>query len=207
MDVQETTGLIENQTDENAKPANNADNEDSAVETSISESAEIARLKAELQQANNKNDKLAKENADQRKALNSFKSAEQIMADEKAEADRAKDARLAELEMKFAVAETAKKVMPIVADEKAADAIATAMYGAADPDSIIAAFSKILKDKERNLRAEYGKIPTPGKGSGEVQLPTDEQWGKMGYKARMSFATEHPEAYQEMIRRVNERMK
>lgn len=165
------------------------------------ESAEIARLKRELAAQINKNDSLAKENAEKTKQLRAKQSAEEAAAEEAKEAAEARDKELAELRKKFAVAETSKKVMGFVGDEATATTVAEYLYGAEDIDAALAAFSKAWTAKEKALRIEYGKIPAPGVGASDGVTITKAQLDAMTYTERIKFAYEHHDDYERLMGR------
>ena len=163
--------------------------------------AELAKLRAELAKANSKNDQLAKENAEQKKAIRAKQSAEEIAAEEQRLANEARDRELAELRKKFAVAETAKKVMGFVNDEAASTSIAEYMYGAEDADAAVDAFNKAWMAREKALRLEYGKIPAPGVGGTDAPTTTREQLDAMTYTERAEFAIKYPDEYARLMGR------
>lgn len=189
---------LETTVNENTEPAK-SETKTEHVETP--ESAEIARLKRELAAQINKNDSLAKENAEKTKQLRAKQSAEEAAAEEAKEAAEARDKELAELRKKFAVAETSKKVMGFVGDEQTASAVAEYLYGAEDIDAALAAFNKAWTAKEKALRLEYGKIPAPGVGSGEGSTITKAQLDAMTYTQRLEFANKYPDDYNKLMGR------
>lgn len=164
-------------------------------------SAELAKLRAELAKANSKNDQLAKENAEQKKAIRAKQSAEEIAAEEKRIADEARDKELADLRKRFAVAETSKKVMSFVSDESASTQIAEYLYGAEDADAAIDAFNKAWIAREKALRLEYGKIPAPGVGASNGPTVTRQQLDEMTYIERAEYAAKYPDDYARIMGR------
>lgn len=173
-----------------------------AVEpTETTENAEITKLKRELAAQINKNDSLAKENAEKTKLLRAKQSAEEAAAEEAKEAAEARDKELAELRKKFAVAETSKKVMGFVGDEATASTVAEYLYGAEDIDAALTAMQKAWAAKEKALRQEYGKIPAPGVGASDGVTITKAQLDAMTYTERIKFANEHPDDYERLMGR------
>lgn len=173
-----------------------------AEDSKPDESAEIAKLRAEMAKQKAALDKATKEAGDAKKALRAKQSEEEIAAEEKRAQDEARDKELAELRKKFAVAETSKKVMAFVGDEATANTVAEYLYGAEDVDAAIAAFNKAWTAREKALRLEYGKIPAPGVGSGEGVTVTKEQLDAMTYLQRVKFANEHPTDYERLMGRA-----
>ena len=165
------------------------------------ESAELARLKAELAKAKAATDKATKEAGDYKKQLRAKQSAEEIAAEEKRAQDEAREKELNELRKRFAVAETTKKVMGFVSDEATATSIAEYLYGAEDADAALTAIQKAWTAKEKALRLEYGKIPAPGTGSGDGPTITKEQLDLMPYLQRLKFANENPAEYERLMGR------
>lgn len=165
------------------------------------ESAEIARLKRELAAQINKNDALAKENASQKKAIRAKQSAEEAAAEEKREADEAVQKELNDLRKRFAVSETAKKLMSFLGDDALSNSVAEYLYGAEDVDAAVDAFGKAWIAKEKKLRQEFGRIPSPGVGASDVSTITKEQLDKLSYMDRLKFAIEHPEEYNKLMGR------
>ena len=137
----------------------NNQEQNSNEEKKTDESAEIAKLKADLAKQKAALDKATKEAGDYKKALRAKQSEEEVAAEEKRAQDEARDKELAELRKKFAVAETSKKVMGFVGDEAISNSVAEYLYGAEDVDAAIAAFQKAWTAKEKALRQEFGKIP------------------------------------------------
>lgn len=171
------------------------------TETAPDVSAELAKLRAELAKANSKNDQLAKENAEQKKAIRAKQSAEEIAAEEKRIADEARDRELADLRKRFAVAESSKKVMSFVSDETAATQIAEYLYGAEDADAAIDAMQKAWIAREKALRLEYGKIPAPGVGASDGPTVTRQQLDGMTYSERAEYAMKYPDEYDRIMGR------
>lgn len=190
----QTTQADANPTDTQANTPNQPENNDAV-------NAELAKLRAELAKANSKNDQLAKENAEQKKAIRAKQSAEEIAAEEQRLANEARDRELAELRKKFAVAETAKKVMGFVNDEAASTSIAEYMYGAEDADAAVDAFNKAWMAREKALRLEFGKIPAPGVGGTDAPTITREQLDAMTYTERAEFAMKYPDEYARLMGR------
>lgn len=188
-------------TQETAETPAAAEDTNSGTEVTAAENAEIARLKAEIAKQKAAVDKATKEAAESKRALRAKQSAEEAAAEEAKEAAEARDKELAELRKKFAVAETSKKVMGFVGDEDTANTIAECLYGADDPDAVIATFNKIWTAKEKALRLEYGKIPAPGVGGSEGVSITKQQLDAMQYMDRLKFANEHPDEYNRLMGR------
>ena len=169
---------------------------------SVDESAEIARLKAELAKANNKNDALAKENAEQKKTIRAKQSAEEAAAEAEKERQEAIEKELADLRRERAVANTSKKVFTFVQDEQISTDVAEYLFGAEDVDSALDAISKAWNAREKKLRLEYGKIPSPGIGSGNGPTITREELDKMSYVQRVEFANKNPAEYEKLMGRT-----
>ena len=171
------------------------------AEQNVEVDAEIKRLKAELAKQISKNDTLAKENAEQKKAIRARQSAEEIAAEEKRAQDEERDRKLAEYEKRFFIAETAKKLMKFMDDEETSDSTAAYMFGAEDVDGAIDAFTKAWIAREKKLRLEYGKIPAPGVGSSEGATITKAQLDAMSYTQRIEFANKYPDDYERLMGR------
>lgn len=184
------------ETNESTK-STETDNKESAQ----TDSAEIARLKAELQKQISKNDALAKENADQKKAIRAKQTAEEAAAEEAKTQQEALMKELETLRKERAVASTTAKVLPLVGDNTVAGQIAEYLYGADDVDSALAAIQKAWTAKEKALRLEFGKIPPPGVGGADGPTVTKQQLDAMTYMDRVKFANEHPEEYNKLMGR------
>ncbi len=180
----------------------NNQEQNSNEEKKTDESAEIAKLKADLAKQKAALDKATKEAGDYKKALRAKQSEEEVAAEEKRAQDEARDKELAELRKKFAVAETSKKVMGFVGDEAISNSVAEYLYGAEDVDAAIAAFQKAWTAKEKALRQEFGKIPPPGVGSGDGVTITKKELDEMTYTQRVKFANEHPIEYERLMGRA-----
>lgn len=167
----------------------------------VENSAETAKLNAEMAKLKAALDKATKEAGDAKKALRAKQSAEEAAAEEAKEQQEAQAKELAELRKKFAVAETSKKVMGFVGDETAASEVAEYLYGAEDVDAALALINKAWTAKEKALRLEYGKIPAPGAGASDGPTLTKEQLDSLSYKERVKFANEHPTEYNKIMGR------
>ena len=85
--------------------------------------AEIERLKAEIARQKAAVDKATKEAADAKRSLRARQTEEEAAAEEKRAQDEERDRKLAEYEKRFAIADTAKKVMKFVDDANVSDDI------------------------------------------------------------------------------------
>ena len=87
-------------------------------------------------------------------------------------------------------------------DEAISSTVAEYLYGAEDVDAAIAAFQKAWTAKEKALRAEFGKIPPPGVGSGDGATITKKELDEMTYLQRVKFANDHPTEYERLMGRA-----
>ena len=169
--------------------------------TEPQESQELAKLRAEMARQKAALDKATKEAGDYKKQLRARQSAEEVAAEEKRAQDEARDAELADLRKRFAVAEISKKVLGFVGDEKVSNSVAEYLYGAEDADAAVAELNKAWTAREKALRLEYGKIPAPGVGAGDGPTITKEQLDAMNYMDRLEFANKHPDEYARLVGR------
>lgn len=180
----------------------NVQTEAENVETEkTAESAELAKLRADLAKQKAALDKATKEAAESKRALRAKQTAEEAAAEE---AKAQQDALMQELETlrkERAVAATTAKIIPIVTDSAVAGQVAEDLYGAADIDSAIAAIQKAWAAKEKALRLEYGKIPAPGVGGNDGPTYTKEQVDAMKFEDRVKFAREHRDEYNKLMGR------
>lgn len=206
-----TTPETQDQTPDQANASDAQDNATAAVTDTQTQAAtpvniaidpiEFARIQAENARLKNKADALATENANQKKELRSYKSAEQIREDERREAEAAKDARLQELEKKIAISELSASIMPMTNDDARAARIAECLHGAEDAASAVLEFRRLQEELEKRLRVEYGKIPAPGIGGSDGPTYTKEQlFGMKGIEI-VRFAREHPDEYNRIMGR------
>lgn len=182
-----------------AEVASNAESEDADETESLV--AQVAKLKADLAKQKNALDKATKEAGDYRKQLKSKMTADEAAAEEKKALDEARDAELAEYRKKFAVAETAKKVMALGMDEIASGTVAENLYGAADAESALAEIQKYIAAREKALRLEFSKIPAPSAGNSDGPTITRSQLDALTYKDRVKFVQEHPDEYNKLMGR------
>lgn len=171
------------------------------TETENTDSAEVARLKAEMAKMKAANDKLAKENSEKTKQLRAKQSAEEVAAEEAKALQESMQEELKQLRKEKAVASITTKVLPLIGDSEAAGQVAEYLYGAEDVDAAVTAFQKAWAAKEKALRLEYGKIPLPGAGGSDGPTLTMEQLDKMTYKDRVKFKTDHPDEYNRIMGR------
>lgn len=168
---------------------------------STNDSAEVARLKAEIARQKAAIDKATKEAGDYKKQLRAKQTAEEAQAEIDKERQEAIERELKELRQEKAVSTNARKIMGFIPDEAVATSIATSLYGAGDVDAAIDEIKKAWVAREKALRMEYGKVPAPGVGSGDGPTITLEQLNKMKYVDRVEFRNKHPEEYQKLMGR------
>lgn len=168
---------------------------------STNDSAEVARLRAEIARQKAAIDKATKEAGDAKKALRAKQTAEEAQAEIDKERQEAIERELKELRQEKAVSTNARKIMGFIPDEAVATSIATSLYGAGDVDAAIDEIKKAWVAREKALRMEYGKVPAPGVGSGDGPTITLEQLNKMKYVDRVEFRNKHPEEYQKLMGR------
>lgn len=171
------------------------------VETA-GESAEIARLKAELAKQKTALDKATKEAAENKRALRAKQTAEEAAAEEAKTLQQSMMEELEQLRKEKAVATATAKIVSFVGDNDASARVAEYLYGAEDVEAALAEFQKAWTAKEKALRLEYGKIPAPGAGSSNGATITKDQLNAMSYLERNKFATEHPEEYSKLTGRT-----
>jgi hypothetical protein len=187
--------------DTNVNEVETKDTDVKETNTNDNISSEIAKLRAEVARQKAALDKATKEAGDYRKQLRAKQSEEEIAAAEKQVADEERDRKLAEYEKRFTVAETSKKIMSFVGDEKTSTTLAEFLFGAADIDSAVEELNKAWIAKEKKLRAEYGRITAPGVGGTDGGTITKEQLDMMTYTERIKFATNFPDEYEKLMGR------
>lgn len=151
---------------------------------------EAVKLKAALDKAN-------KEAAEYKKQLRARQTAEETKSQEEAEQKAAIENELLELRKRFAVADHAKRIIPFIEDESMSSAIADSLYGAADADAVIDILSKAWSAKEKKLRLEFGRIPSPSSGDSSLSI-TKEQFESMSYQQRNELQMKNPELYNKL---------
>ncbi len=166
------------------------------------DSVDVSKLKAELARMKAAMDKAAKEAGDYKKQLRAKQTAEEAAAEAEKEQREAMQKELEELRKERNVAQTSKKVMAIIQDEKAATDIATHLYGAEDVEAALDIISKAWTAREKALRMEYGKVPAPGTGAASGVSVTKEQYNAMTLMEKSKFANEHPDEYNRMMGRT-----
>lgn len=175
--------------------------EQNGTEAPETESAEMAKLRAEFNRIKAANDKLAKENAEKTKALRAKQSAEEVAAEEAKALQQSMQEELEQLRKEKAVAATTAKLVPVVGDGDVATKVAEYLYGAEDVDAALVEIGKAWTAREKALRLEFGKVPSPGVGGSDSVTITKAQLGAMGYKERLKFANEHPDEYNKLMGR------
>ena len=167
-----------------------------------SESAELAKLKADFAKQKAALDKATSEAASMKKQLRAKQSAEEIAAEEAKALQESMEEELKQLRKEKAVGLTTAKLMPIVGgDATLAGEIAEYLYGAEDSDAALAALGKAWAAREKALKLEYGKIPAPGVGNSDGPTFTKQQLDGLTYMERVKFATEHPDEYNKLMGR------
>ena len=175
--------------------------EQESVSETITESPELAKLRAEMAKLKAANDKLSKENAEKTKTLRAKQSAEEIAAEEAKVQQEALMQELETLRKEKAVAATTAKITPMIGDSEAAGQIAEYLYGAEDVDAALTAIQKAWTAKEKALRQEFGKIPAPGAGASDGPTITREQLDGMKFPERVKFMNEHRDEYEKLMGR------
>lgn len=163
------------------EPAGSA-TDDSAVQTA----AELKRLQSELAKQKNALDNATKEAASYKKQLRAKLSAEEQEAEAAKERQEAMEKELAELRKQSAMGSISKRVLTFIGDEKAADSVAEALYGAEDIDAAIDAISKAWAAKEKALRLEFSRIPPPAAGGEDSEKQKDVEEGHKFGKLKMA---------------------
>lgn len=160
--------------------------EETSEDTAKERDAELKRLQAELAKQKSALDNATKEAANYKKQLRAKLSTEEQEAEAAKERQEAMEAELAALRKQSAMGAISKKVMTFVGDEKTADGIAESLYGAEDVDAAIDAISKAWSAKEKSLRLEFSKLPSPAGGGDESKSQKDVEEGHKFGKARMA---------------------
>ena len=175
--------------------------EQEVVSETVTESPELAKLRAEMAKLKAANDKLSKENSEKTKALRAKQSAEEIAAEEAKVQQEALMQELETLRKEKAVAATTAKITPLIGDSEVAGQIAEYLYGAEDVDAALTALQKAWTAKEKALRLEFGKIPAPGAGASDGPTITREQLDGMKFPERVKFMNEHRDEYEKLMGR------
>lgn len=140
---------------------NGSDNDAGADNT-----AEIARLKAEIARQKAALDKATHEASEAKKSLKAKMTQEEIDAQAKQEAAEKAAQELDDLRKQVAKGNTVKTVMgKLGLDEASAGNLADHLYGAADIENALLEIQKAWQAREAALRKEYGKVTGPGAGA------------------------------------------
>ena len=174
---------------------------ETTAEAETTESAEIAKLKADLAKQKAALDKATKEAAESKRALRAKQSAEEVAQEEAKAQQEALMQELETLRKEKAVAAMTAKAVPFFGSNEAAAEVAEYLYGAEDADAALTAIQKAWTAKEKALRLEYGKIPAPGAGGTDGPTLTREQLDGMKYVDRAKFAHDHPDEYNKLMGR------
>ena len=175
--------------------------EQETVSETVTETAELAKLRAEMAKQKAALDKATKEAGDYKKQLRAKQSAEEIAAEEAKVQQEALMQELETLRKEKAVAATTAKIAPLIGDSEAAGQIAEYLYGAEDVDAALTAIQKAWTAKEKALRLEFGKIPAPGAGASDGPTITREQLDGMKFPERVKFMNEHRDEYEKLMGR------
>lgn len=175
--------------------------EQETVSETVTETAELAKLRAEMAKQKAALDKATKEAGDYKKQLRAKQSAEEIAAEEAKVQQEALMQELETLRKEKAVAATTAKITPLIGDSEVAGQIAEYLYGAEDVDAALTALQKAWTAKEKALRLEFGKIPAPGAGASDGPTITREQLDGMKFPERVKFMNEHRDEYEKLMGR------
>ena len=175
--------------------------EQETVSETVTETAELAKLRAEMAKQKAALDKATKEAGDYKKQLRAKQSAEEIAAEEAKVQQEALMQELETLRKEKAVAAMTAKITPLIGDSEVAGQIAEYLYGAEDVDAALTALQKAWTAKEKALRLEFGKIPAPGAGASDGPTITREQLDGMKFPERVKFMNEHRDEYEKLMGR------
>lgn len=167
----------------------------------VEENPEIARLKAELARQKAAVDKATKEAGDYKKQLRAKQTADEAAAEAERERQESIEKELNELRRERAVANTSKKLITFIQDEKVSTTIAEAIFGAENADLAIDAIGKAWAAREKALKMEFGRIPAPGVGASDGPSITKAQLDGMEYRDRLEFASKYPDEYNKLMGR------
>lgn len=167
----------------------------------VTENAELAKLKAEFAKQKAALDKATKEAGDYKKQLRAKQSAEEVAAEEAKALQQSMQEELEQLRKEKAVAATTAKLVPVIGSNEVATKVAEYLYGAEDVDAALVEISKAWTAKEKALRLEFGKLPSPGVGSSDGVTITKAQLDAMSYSERLKFYNEHPDDYNKLMGR------
>ncbi len=166
-----------------------------------SDNAELSKLKAELAKQKAALDKATKEAAESKRALRAKQSAEEVAAEEAKALQQSMQEELEQLRKEKAVSVITAKAMTFVGENDTAAQVAEYLYGAEDADAALTVIQKAWTAKEKALRLEYGKIPSPGVGGSDGPSLTKDQLNAMNYMQRIEFANKHPDEYEALMGR------
>ena len=193
--------MAELDTNVTIETAQETETKDTETNAETAESAEVARLKADLAKQKAALDKATKEAGDYKKQLRAKQSAEEAAAEDAKALQESMKAELEQLRKEKAVATMTAKILPLVGENTVAEQVAEYLYGAEDVDAALAAIAKAWTAKEKALRLEFGKIPAPGAGASDGPTITREQLDAMKYQDRIKFRQEHHDEYERIMGR------
>jgi len=153
--------------DGNNQGGENAQGADGGAENNDTKDllAQIEQLKADMAKQKDALDAATKEAGNYRKELRAKQTQEEIDAANKKEAEEKAAKELEDLRKEVARAKSTKSVMAkLSVDEDAAGKIAECLSGCEDVDNALLLIQKAWEAKEKALRLEFGKIPSPGAG-------------------------------------------
>ncbi len=153
--------------DQNGGTGGESGGENKGADNSAALLAQIEQMKADMAKQKEALDKATSEAGKYRKELQAKKTQEELDADAKKEAEEKAAARLAELEKTVAMTQASKAVMSnLGVDEATAEKIAESLIGCENVDNALLLIKQAWTAKEKALKLEYGKIPSPGAGGG-----------------------------------------
>lgn len=160
--------------------------------------ADLAKLQGDFAKQKAAVDKATKEASDYKKQLREkTNQGEQAQADA-AERMDAMEKEVAELRKEKAIASISKTIMSFVGDATVSDTVAGHLYGAENVEDAISALSDAWAAKEKQLKAQYSKVPAPTGGSGTPGVKKEDVQ-KMSLMDRINWKKEHPEEYKKMF--------
>jgi hypothetical protein len=160
-----------------------------AVDDPQDNSAEIAKLKKSVSDANSEAAKYKKELKD--------KMSEE---EKKQAADAEREAHYAELERKINVSEHKAKFLEVGFDADTAQETAEALCDG-KLDVLFSNLDTFKATLEKKFKADLvNKTPVKPDGGNPTTTVTKEQFAKMGYTERVKLQSEHPELYNELTK-------
>lgn len=162
----------------------------------LSEAEELAKLRIELAKQKRALDKASHDTAEYKRQLRERQTADEVAAQEKAEAEAMREEELKRLRRENQIAKFEKNFLSLGYSEDFANKAAIAQYDN-DTDALFDIQAKVMEAMEKGITAKLLKTQqiAPISNSSEVNM-TQQEFDKLTYLEQVEFKNKYPEIWE-----------